>query len=228
MAGSGKKELTERDLKRLVKLLKMLGSSAVGERAAAALKVVEFVNAYALTWEDLIFPPEPEPVPIRVRVGKGEAEILRLQRALAVAEQARQAAEEGLRQAQNARMELERALRRAEQAKPPAGTQSPGPGTTATSYVRYSTGYVGEAHQASETSQAPPVWPHATRPPFVVPVLTMLTQHRHLLRGDREVGFLTGLIARGKSDLTARQWDWMTDICRRAGLVIMLPGSTSG
>lgn len=48
--------LEERDVTLLVKLLRMLAAPSVGERAAAALKVSEFVESRGLDWADLILP----------------------------------------------------------------------------------------------------------------------------------------------------------------------------
>jgi hypothetical protein len=46
--------LNEADVKRLVRLLGMLGSDHIGERAAAALKADEFVRDHGLSWADVI------------------------------------------------------------------------------------------------------------------------------------------------------------------------------
>jgi len=56
------------DVPRLIKLLGLLGSDAVGERAAAALKVVEWLSANQVTWEELLA-PEVERVAVAVSVG---------------------------------------------------------------------------------------------------------------------------------------------------------------
>ena len=61
-------QVTEQELQRLVKLLGLLGSSAVGERAAAALKAHEWVQSRGLGWSDVLFPP-PDQESVAVTVG---------------------------------------------------------------------------------------------------------------------------------------------------------------
>jgi hypothetical protein len=60
-------QITERELQVLVKMLGLLGSDQAGERAAAALKVDQWVKTRGLSWSELLIPPEePEPVAVRV------------------------------------------------------------------------------------------------------------------------------------------------------------------
>ena len=56
------------DLNRLIKLLGMLDSAHAGERAAAALKVCEWVRAHNITWAELLDPIAAPPV-LSVSVG---------------------------------------------------------------------------------------------------------------------------------------------------------------
>jgi hypothetical protein len=49
-----KLRLNEADVNRLVRLLGMLGSDHIGERATAALKADQFVRDHGLTWADVI------------------------------------------------------------------------------------------------------------------------------------------------------------------------------
>lgn len=51
-------QITEDDVRRLAKMLGLLGSSQVGERAAAALKAHEWVQSRGLAWEELLIPPD--------------------------------------------------------------------------------------------------------------------------------------------------------------------------
>jgi hypothetical protein len=62
------RQITERELQVLVKMLGLLGSDQAGERAAAALKVDQWVRTRGLDWSELLIPPEPEPEPVAVRV----------------------------------------------------------------------------------------------------------------------------------------------------------------
>lgn len=66
--------LAQAHLTRLAKMLRLLGSASVGERAAAALKVHEFIEARQLDWETLLQPPEAPPAVVSVSVGGREAE----------------------------------------------------------------------------------------------------------------------------------------------------------
>jgi hypothetical protein len=61
--------LTESDLSRLIKLCGRLGSEHEGERAAAALKVSEFLKSRALGWGDVLVSQEPALPEVTVTVG---------------------------------------------------------------------------------------------------------------------------------------------------------------
>jgi len=55
-----------RDKERLIRILKLLGSDQVGERASAALAADRLLNSLGMTWEDLLDqPPGPERVVVR-------------------------------------------------------------------------------------------------------------------------------------------------------------------
>jgi hypothetical protein len=52
------------ELKRLIKILGLLGSTHAGERAAASLKATELLRSINLTWADVINPkPHKPPLP---------------------------------------------------------------------------------------------------------------------------------------------------------------------
>jgi hypothetical protein len=56
-------------LKHLIKMLSRLGSEFDGERAAAGLKVTEFLRRHGLTWKDILLTPEtPKPIGWRDKV----------------------------------------------------------------------------------------------------------------------------------------------------------------
>jgi hypothetical protein len=54
------------DQDRLVRVLGMLGSEHMGERAAAAAKADELVRAAGITWSDIVVPASLEPLQGRV------------------------------------------------------------------------------------------------------------------------------------------------------------------
>lgn len=129
--------LSDQDLDRLIKLCGLLGSAHAGERAAAALKVSEFLNSRALTWSDVLVVQEPPLPPVSVTVGEREPE------------------------------------RRYE-----------APGTVGWRMV----------------------------------AIEILQNYETVLRGDREFGFVTGLLQRGRPTLSDAQEKWLRDIASRAGL----------
>lgn len=54
------------DKERLIRILRLLGSDQVGERASAALAANRLLDSLGLTWEDLLDPPPgPERVVVR-------------------------------------------------------------------------------------------------------------------------------------------------------------------
>jgi hypothetical protein len=59
--------MTPADRKKLVRILGLLGSNQPGERAAAALKAHELVEASDTDWSQLITPPATRVVVRRVR-----------------------------------------------------------------------------------------------------------------------------------------------------------------
>lgn len=60
---------TARD--RLVKLLGLLGSEHIGERATAAQMASRLLQDCGLTWADVFQPPPAIPAPVRSRRRKG-------------------------------------------------------------------------------------------------------------------------------------------------------------
>jgi len=55
-----------RDKERLIRILKLLGSDQVGERASAALAANRLLESLGLSWEDVLEPPpSPERVVVR-------------------------------------------------------------------------------------------------------------------------------------------------------------------
>ena len=52
--------------KHLIKLLELLASDQLGERASAALKAAQFVSDKGMTWDALlaVTPPSPPPAPV--------------------------------------------------------------------------------------------------------------------------------------------------------------------
>jgi hypothetical protein len=59
--------INSRDRERLVRILKLLGSDQVGERASAALAATRLREQLGATWEELL---EPKPGPERVVIRK--------------------------------------------------------------------------------------------------------------------------------------------------------------
>jgi hypothetical protein len=54
-----------RDKERLIRILRLLNSDQVGERAAAALAASRLLESLGLNWEDVLSPPMPERVVVR-------------------------------------------------------------------------------------------------------------------------------------------------------------------
>jgi hypothetical protein len=54
-----------RDKERLIRILRLLGSDQVGERAAAALAAGRLLDSLGVSWEDVLSPPVPERVVVR-------------------------------------------------------------------------------------------------------------------------------------------------------------------
>lgn len=53
------------DKERLIRILRLLGSDQVGERASAGLAANRLLEALGLNWEDVLDPPVPERVVVR-------------------------------------------------------------------------------------------------------------------------------------------------------------------
>ncbi len=54
-----------RDKERLIRILRLLGSDHVGERASAALAANRLLESLGLSWDDVLDPPVPERVVVR-------------------------------------------------------------------------------------------------------------------------------------------------------------------
>jgi hypothetical protein len=54
-----------RDKERLIRILRLLGSDQVGERASAAMAADRLLESLGVGWEELLSPPVPERVVVR-------------------------------------------------------------------------------------------------------------------------------------------------------------------
>lgn len=83
-------DVTERDVLVLAKMLGLMGSDQVGERAAAALKAHQWVMSRGLSWKEVLLPEGAPQVAVRVKGQQDEvtalrADVVRLTRELASA-----------------------------------------------------------------------------------------------------------------------------------------------
>lgn len=181
--------LAQADLTRLAKMLRLLGSASVGERAAAALKVHEFVEARGLDWETLLAPPEAPPAVVSVSVGGSrEAE-----------------ASYGSWAAQSARMhavaaQMANAQAAAAQAQQYAWQQQQN------AAMAQGLGASPYDYQPAKPSRT---WRHAAG--------ECLGQAAKM-RGTKETDFVQGLLVKGWRQLTDKQETWLRDICARCGV----------
>lgn len=206
-------DVTERDVLTLAKMLGLLGSDQVGERAAAALKAHQWVVSRGLAWKEVLL-PEAAGVSVRVKGEQDEvtalrADVVRLTRELASA----------------------KAVIRAQEASHAAGLQ----GVQANPYANM--GGLGQqyayqnaaAQQAAYNSAlnqraAQQAYQQTVQPPWLNMAKDFLANHQDKLKGSRELDFLTDQIKRGtqfgaRTKVSPAQEAWLSDILGRAGFV---------
>lgn len=178
------------ELGRFIRILGLLGSEHAGERAAAALKAVEWLQKAGTSWEALLIPP-PLPVAL-VSVGATEES-----HSGGGVPRARK------RRAQNPYTAA------------PSGPGSPGvhvppqpnPQATANPYAANMGGLGGLGPAPSGQLGS---WQACAQ--------AVLAHYQGVLRGSKEADFVTQLLQRGYGALTPKQAVWLQDICARAGL----------
>lgn len=220
--------LAQADVSRLAKMLRLLGSASVGERAAAALKVHEFVTSRQLDWEALLAPPEAPPAVVSVSVGGREAENAYAAQAAASARAQAMAAQmqanaytpypypgpsaqanaQAAAAAQAQQDAIYAALNaQATQARrygPSAPPQGPSRGS-----ARHADGSTTSHGYPGSVSPTPRTWRNAAGE---------CLQHPERLRGDREIDFVQGLLTKVRAGPTDKQETWLRDICARVGV----------
>lgn len=195
--------LADPDLARLVKLLGMLGSAAVGERAAAALKVTEFMQTHGWAWDELLTQEEALPA-VSVTVGDDGAQSdVFLTKARTEGYQRgyidgqRVAAQQQAMAAAQAQAAMHNQAYAAQQAYQPP----------------YNTG-LGGLGQAAQTAPKPArTWQDAAREIMALPGWPLMQVHR-----PKEADFVQSLLARNWTNLTTKQEVWLRDICLRLGV----------
>jgi hypothetical protein len=214
--------IAREDLARLVKMLRLLGSESVGERAAAALKVHSFVVERGLDWKDLLQPEEALPA-VTVSVAPDPAEFrpaypspaeamaqhqafLRAQAAAAAAEEER--LRQGRAQAKAAGDAFLHSMRQAA-APPPFGAPHA----------------FGRGVGTGQPGSVPPVsGPDAGRlggclGSWQDVAHALLNWHLGVLRGKEHEFIVDRLRYNGSGKpLSDRQEMWLRDIARRANL----------
>lgn len=185
------------ELTRLVKLLRMLESEAVGERAAAALKVVEWVRGHHTSWPELL---EGALVPPVLSVGVGEAP-------------------------PEAPVRAPGSPVTAPPGGGGKGGSGLGAAPGATSWAQQAANYARQAYYAQGLGQTPyapglgaGLGQTVQLPDWQAVGAAILAHFPSVLRGDKERLFIEGRLARAHFPLTAKQEAWLRDIASRAGL----------
>jgi len=198
--------VTEAEVLQLTKILRLLASDQVGERAAAALKAHAWVQARGLDWETLLLPEPPPPPQVSVSVGgqghealQAKALMTQATALLREAQDKQQAAEYCQRVAEDMRRDAERKLAELRAAQLAASVAGGG------------------------ASPVRPIQPAANQPAWGALVDQMLADHELLIRSPKERQFLLDQQERalrygGSARLTERQEAWLRAILQRVGL----------
>lgn len=209
--------VTEAQVTQLVKMLRLLGSDQMGERAAAAAKVHAWVQAKGLDWKEMLLPEEVLPQ-VTVKVGgvdiqakQLQGEVDQLRQRLAIEQRTRLDVElrlgDALQKADTADRKLQE-LRDAVRRQPPAPHNPHKPG-------------FAQAQAAHEAFHI--VVDDLDAIPWVAHAQAVLDDHPELLRSPREVQFLRDQIARAQTygaqmRISDRQDAWLRAILGRAGI----------
>lgn len=211
-------DVTERDVLTLAKMLGLLGSDQVGERAAAALKAHQWVVSRGLAWKEVLL-PEAAGVSVRVKGEQDEvtalrADVVRLTRELASAKAVIRAQE-----ARAADLQGHAAV----QASPYANMGGLGQQYAYQNAAAQQAAYNSALNQrAAQQAYAGPG--ALVQPPWLNMARDFLANHQDKLKGSRELDFLTSQIQRGtqfgaRTKVSPAQEAWLSDILGRAGFV---------
>jgi hypothetical protein len=199
--------VTEAEVLQLTKILRLLASDQVGERAAAALKANAWVQARGLDWQTLLLPEPPPPPKVSVSVGGQSHETLQ-------AEALMRQATALLREARDKRQEAEYCQGVAEEMRRDAERKL---AELRAAQLAASVAGVGVSPVRPVPVAA------ANQPAWGALVDQMLADHAPLIRSPKERQFLLDQQERalrygGSARLTERQEAWLRAILQRAGM----------
>lgn len=190
------------ELGKLIRILGLLGSEHAGERAAAALKAVEWLQKAGTSWEALLVPPPL--LPAVVSVG---------------------ASEEGHSGGGVPRARKRRANAPSQPGGPSVHVPSqaaPGPNPQQTAQasgnpyaMNMGLGGLGAVPPTGSGTGPAPVGQLGS---WQACAQAVLAHYPNVLRGSKEQDFVSQLLTRGYGQLTPKQAIWLQDICARAGV----------
>lgn len=202
--------VTEKEVLTLAKLLGLLGSDQMGERAAAALKAAQWVKQRGVSWKEVLLPEGPPVVQVQVKGAPSTEDMLRAE--ITGWRQRVAALQHELDTARGTIRSLEaKAASQAASSQASGGPYGP----------RYGSGgwTAAQAQAASGAAQAAA----AGGPAWLGLAQDFMTHHAGLLRGSKEQGFLQSQIDRGvqygdRVRVSDAQEKWLRDILSRAGM----------